>query len=58
MPDGITTITSTSTGDTNFVTEYPSYIVGDILFYLGIIIFLQTLMVCGIFFNTFTRKPK
>jgi len=37
-------------------SEIPSQIVGDIIFFLALITFLQLLVACGLFFNTFTKK--
>lgn len=58
--DGLTSLTSTTTFDgvDTYVTVYPSYYLGDIIFFLGIIIFFQALCACGILFNTFSRKSK
>jgi len=50
------------------VTEYegfspfPDYVVtrdsGDIVFSLGVLIFIAAFLLCGFFFNTFTKRPK
>jgi len=37
-------------------TEVPSQMVGDLIFLLAVLVFLQALIACGMLFNTFTRK--